>query len=485
MTFAQAVIQNPQSARTANGMRAHAGSGSALVDLFYKIGASRGKNITAEFESAFQADQDIAIKIALWARDVRGGAGERQLFRDILVHMEKHHPALLEQVIPVIPEFGRFDDLLVFNTIKFKEIAFGVIARALQDQNQLCAKWLPREKSSNGKVATELREFMKLTPKQYRKMLVGLTNVVEQKMCAQDWDSIEFGKLPSLASSRYSKAFAKNAADAYLAYKQRLVAGTDKVNAAAVYPHDIIKSMRMGGDVTVAEAQWNALPNYIGNANVMALVDVSGSMSCPVGGNPNLLCIDVATALGVYCADKNTGVFKDTFMTFSAKPEAMVLKGSLSQKLAQMNASEWGMNTNLHAAFEEILRIAVDGNVSQEDMPATLVIFSDMQFDACVKHDDRAIDMIRRKYESRGYAMPKVVFWNLDSYGNVPVKFNEQGTALVSGFSPSVMKAILSGAEMTPEAIMLATVDIPRYDVVRQAASQAARSEQLLHAVIL
>ena len=481
MTFAQAVIQNPQSARTTNGMRAHARSGSELVDLFYKIGASRGKNITADFEAAFQADQDIAIKIALWARDVRGGAGERQLFRDILVHMEKLHPEVLEYMIPFVPEFGRWDDLLVFNTPKFKSFAFDLIGQALKDCHGLCAKWMPRK----GAIAAQLRNHLGMTPKQYRTTLVALTDVVETKMCAKDWDSIDFGKLPSLASSRYSKAFVKNAADAYLAYKQRLVDGTDKVNAAAVYPHDIVKSIRMGGDLTVAEAQWDALPNYIRDSNVMPLVDVSGSMSCPVGGNPNLQCIDVATALGLYCASKNTGAFKDTFITFSAKPKAMVLKGTLGQKLSQMNSAEWGMNTNLNAAFEEILRIAVDGNVSQADMPDTLLIFSDMQFDNCVKHDDRAIDMIRRKYATHGYTVPKVVFWNLNSYGNVPVKFNEQGTALVSGFSPSVMTAILSGAEMTPEAIMLAAVDIPRYDVVRQAAANAARQEQVLHTVIL
>lgn len=462
MTFAQAVVQNPQTVRTANGMKALAGSGNALVDLFYKIGASRGKQITAEFESAFQTNQALAIKIALWARDVRGGAGERQLFRDILTHLEKHHPSTLETLIQFVPEFGRWDDLLVFNTNKFKEIAYGVITLALKDQNQLCAKWMPRK----GAIAAELREFMKLSPKQYRKTLVGLTNVVEQQMCAGEWNSIEFGKLPSLASSRYSKAFMRNAQEAYAAYKARLVAGTDKINAAAVYPHDVIKSIRSGGDAAVMDAQWAALPNYIGDSAVLPLVDVSGSMCCPVGGNKNLSCMDVALALGLYCADKNTGAFKDTFLTFSNKPTAMVVKGNISQKLEQMESSEWGMNTDLVAAFKEILRIAVQGKVSEADMPKTLLILSDMQFDNCVRHDDSAIEMIRRKYEDAGYTVPNVVFWNLNAHDNVPVKFNEQGTALVSGFSPSVMKGILSGAEMTPEAIMLATIDIPRYTVV-------------------
>lgn len=461
-TFAEAVVKTPATARTANGMKAKAHSGSALVDLFYKIGASRGKTLTAEFETAFQADPDIAMKIAFWSRDVRGGAGERQIFRDILVHLEKLHPETLESILPFVAEFGRWDDLLVFKTEKFKHMAYTLIGNALRERNGLAAKWMPRQ----GPVAVEIRNFFGMTPKQYRKSLVALTNVVEQKMCAKDWDSIEFGKLPSLASARYNKAFGKNAATAYSAYKARLTAGTDKVNASAVYPYDVIKTLRHGGDAVVADAQWASLPNYIGDASVMPLVDVSGSMCCAVGGNANVQCIDVALSLGLYCADKNTGVFKDTFLTFSAKPKAQVVKGTLAQKMSQMNSSDWGMNTNLHAAFDEILRIAVKGGVAESDMPKTLLILSDMQFDQCVSFDDSAHQMIVRKYKDAGYEVPNVVFWNLNSKDNVPVKFDKRGTALVSGFSPAVMKGILSGADMTPEGIMLATVDVERYRVL-------------------
>ncbi len=461
-SFAQAVVQNPAPARTSNGMRARSGSGAPLVDLFYKIGASRGKNVVADFETAYQADSDIALKIALWARDVRGGAGERQLVRDILLHLEKQYPDTLLRVLPFIPEFGRWDDMLIFKTKPVKDAAYTLIGDALRARNGLCAKWMPRQ----GPIAVEIRNFYGMTPKFYRKSLVALTNVVETKMCAQDWDSIEFGKLPSLASARYNKAFARNAAEAYTAYKDRLTAGTDKVNASAVYPHDVVKTLKAGGEHVVADAQWKALPNYIGDASVMPLVDVSGSMSCAVGGNKNLLCIDIALALGLYCADKNTGAFKDTFLTFSAKPKAQVLTGTLSQKMAQMNRSDWEMNTNLNAAFDEILRIAVKGKVADTDMPKTLLILSDMQFDQCVKHDDTAYKMIVRKYADAGYTVPNVVFWNLNSHDNVPVKFDKRGTALVSGFSPAVMKGVLSGADMTPEGIMLATVDVPRYSVL-------------------
>lgn len=461
-SFAQAVVQNPAPARTSNGMRARSGSGAPLVDLFYKIGASRGKNVVADFETAYQADSDIALKIALWARDVRGGAGERQLVRDILLHLEKQYPDTLLRVLPFIPEFGRWDDMLIFKTKPVKDAAYTLIGDALRARNGLCAKWMPRQ----GPIAVEIRNFYGMTPKFYRKSLVALTNVVETKMCAQDWDSIEFGKLPSLASARYNKAFARNAAEAYTAYKDRLTAGTDKVNASAVYPHDVVKTLKAGGEHVVADAQWKALPNYIGDASVMPLVDVSGSMSCAVGGNKNLLCIDIALALGLYCADKNTGAFKDTFLTFSAKPKAQVLTGTLSQKMAQMNRSDWEMNTNLNAAFDEILRIAVKGKVADTDMPKTLLILSDMQFDQCVRHDDTAYKMIVRKYADAGYTVPNVVFWNLNSHDNVPVKFDKRGTALVSGFSPAVMKGVLSGADMTPEGIMLATVDVPRYSVL-------------------
>jgi hypothetical protein len=461
-TFAEAVKSTPEVARTENGMKAVAHSGNALVDLFYKIGASRGKSVTADFEKAFQEDSDLAMKIAFWSRDVRGGAGERQLFRDVLVHLEKLHPATLEAVLPFVSEFGRWDDLLVFKTEKFKHLAYTLIGDALRDRNGLAAKWMPRQ----GPIAVEIRNFYGMSPKQYRKSLVALTNVVESKMCAGAWDSIEFGKLPSLASARYNKAFGRNAATAYAAYKARLTAGTDKVNASAVYPYDVIKTLRHGGDSVVADAQWASLPNYIGDASVLPLVDVSGSMSCAVGGNANLQCIDVALSLGLYCADKNTGVFKDTFLTFSAKPKAQVVKGTLAQKMSQMNSSDWGMNTNLHAAFEEVLRIAVKGGVNASDMPKTLLILSDMQFDQCVSFDDSAHQMIVRKYKEAGYEVPNIVFWNLNSKDNVPVKFDKRGTALVSGFSPAVMKGVLTGTDMTPYGIMLATVDVPRYSVL-------------------
>jgi hypothetical protein len=181
-----------------------------------------------------------------------------------------------------------------------------------------------------------------------------------------------------------------------------------------------------------------------------------------------LTCLDVAVSLGLYLADKNTGKFKDTFLTFSDKPQLVTLKGNINQKIDQMVKSQWEMNTNLHAAIKKILEVAVKGQVPQEEMPKMLLILSDMQFDACVTFDDSAMQMIERSYIAAGYEMPKVVFWNLNAHDNVPVKFDESGTALVSGFSPAIVKPLLSGnlEEFTPESIMLKTVMVDRYAVL-------------------
>ena len=212
-------------------------------------------------------------------------------------------------------------------------------------------------------------------------------------------------------------------------------------------------------------AQWDALPNYVGDASILPIVDVSGSMTCPAGKNTQVRCLDVAVSLGLYLADKNKGAFKDTFLTFSDKPELVTLKGNIVQKVDQMSKSNWDMSTNLHAAMSKILDVAVKNSVPASDMPAMLLILSDMQFNQCARYDDSVMEMIERKFEDAGYAVPQIVFWNLNSSDNVPVKADKSGAALVSGFSPSIMTSLLAADldQFTPEGIMLKTVMSDRY----------------------
>jgi hypothetical protein len=461
--FVEAVKSVPTITRTENGMRTFDSSKSNLVDLFFAIGASRGKDLSTEFARALAQDETTALRLLMWARDVRGGAGEREVVRKILLNLEKTNPEALARVLPHLAEFGRWDDLLIFKTKEVKAKAFTMIGDALRAKNGLAAKWMPRQ----GALAAEIRTFFGMSPKFYRKSLVELSKTVEQNMCAQDWTNINYSHVPSLAAARYQKAFKKHDAAGYEAYKAALVTGDAKVNAAAVYPYDVIKSNKFGGDATVMQAQWDALPNYIGDELVLPMCDVSGSMSCPVGGNANLTCMDVCVSLGLYLADKNTGPFKDMFLTFSAKSKIEILKGNLTAKLAQLQRSQWDMNTNLNAAFDEVLRVAKAGKVEAKDMPKYILIMSDMQFDQCTRYDDSAMQMIERKYSEAGYEVPNIVFWNLNAKaGQSPVKFDKKGTALVSGFSPAILQSILAAEDLDPTSVMMQTLNSARYAVI-------------------
>lgn len=467
-TFVNAVKN--QESRTTNGMKARKSTANKNVDLFYKIGASRGKDITADFVAAFVENQEVALRIAQWARDVRGGAGERQLFRDILVHLEQTNPDAALALLKKVPEIGRWDDIFVFTTPALKKAAYTMLGDALREGNGLAAKWTPRK----GKIAAEIRVFFGMTPKEYRKRLVALTNVVETQMCANDWDNINFSHVPSVASRIYKQAFNRHTPK-FAEYVEKLNSGDTsvKVNASAIFPHDVIKGIAhsytsLGAvEKNHIKAQWAALPNYVGDANILPIVDVSGSMTVSVGGAGSTRCIDVAMGLGLYLADKNTGAFKDMFMTFSSKPSLVHLQGDILQKLDQMERSDWGMSTDLHSAVQLLLDVAVKGNVPATEMPRMLLFFSDMQFNRCVRYDDSAMQMIKRKYEDAGYEVPQIVFWNLQSNDNVPVSASETGVALVSGFSPSVLTSLLAAdvERFTPEGIMLDTVMIPRYDL--------------------
>jgi hypothetical protein len=470
-------VQN-QSARTANGMLARKSTANACVDLFFKIGASRGKDVTKEFVAAYVEDKEVALRIAQWVRDARGGAGEREIFRQILKYLDKHEPSDAARLLMKVPEIGRWDDIFVVESKQNKHKAFSMLGDALREKNGLAAKWTPRK----GDLAVEIRNFFGMSPKFYRKSLVEMTKVVETQMCAKDWDEINFSHVPSVAHSRYKKAFFRNTQE-YAKYVAELTKDPKdrdvnvKINAGAVFPYDVLKgaigSYRSNYNTTelnAMQAQWDALENFIGDANVLPLVDVSGSMTCKAGGPQSksaTTCLDVAVSLGLYVADKNKGKFKDTFLTFSGTPELLHLKGNIVQKVSQMVSSNWGMNTNLVKAMDKILKTAVEGNVPQEEMPELLLIMSDMQFDQCARFDDSAMKMIARKFEAAGYELPKIVFWNLNAADNVPAKYDTSGVALVSGFSPAIMAAVLGGdtEQFTPQAIMMKAIGVPRYDL--------------------
>lgn len=470
--------------KTENGMATNSTSLNACVDLFYTIGAARRmdkEELNQLFLNAFLENSDLTMKILFWARDIRGGAGERKVFRTIIKDVAKGSPKTLIHNLKHVPEFGRWDDLLEMIDTPLEREALVLIADALTSKNQLCAKWMPRK----GYNAAKIRDFMGLTHKEYRKMLVKATNVVETKMCSKLWEEIEFSKVPSLAMARYGNAFYKNSNEAFNQFKTDLKNGDATVNSGAIYPYDIIKSLpsvyRTGMfdtefDDTVVQAQWDSLENYMegSNKNILPVVDTSGSMDVKVSGSTTAL--DIAVSLGMYISERNEGTFKDAFITFSEHPELQyVPNGNLLEKASSLKHANWGMNTNLQATFELILETAMKNNISADEMPDTLLILSDMQFDRCTgtrrsrsesDWNPTAFEMIELMYAQADYKMPNIVFWNLNASNGIPVSFDKTGTALISGFSPSIMKHVLRSEEFNPEAIMFETILSDRYNII-------------------
>lgn len=359
-------------------------------------------------------------------------------------------------------------------------------------KSKLVAKWSPREKSSKKLIAMELIEYLNISPRQYRKMLTELTSnsivkmcVPELFMCRGDWDNINFSHVPSKAANLYKTAFYKHTQEsgAYKKYVDSLLKGDDssvKVNANAIFPHEVIKNIiditntwdtnkLSSTELGLIQAQWDALPDYMDNQNILPVVDTSASMfwdTSKVFGTKNLYAGHIAQSLGLYCSDKNKGAFKDLVMQFNTEPKIELFKGSILEKCKLISSMDVGGSTDLEAAFKNILKLGIKHQVPESDMPKIILIMSDMQFNESRSDpNESAQKMIKRMYKEAGYELPKVVYWNLAAHDNVPVKFNKSGVALVSGYSPSILKSILKGdiENFTPFNVMLETIMSDRY----------------------
>lgn len=460
-SFTAAARNIGTTTETENGDVTFSTSLDACVDLFFQIGAIRGQKperIRSLFSAGYGENPDLATKIALWGRDIRGGAGERQTFKEILKYLEVHDHDRVCRILNLVPEIGRWDDLFVLlESARVRPIVLKMYLSALAAKNGLAAKWAPRK----GPIAKMMRDFFEWSPKRYRKTLVELTKVVETQMCAKEWGQINYEHVPSVASARYGKAFGRHDQERYAAYLDSVKKGEKKINTGAVYPYDITKGGVPDG---TADVMWNALPDYVPEGiSFLPIIDVSGSMTCSAGGSKSVTCMDVAISLGIYLAERNKTAFNRMCITFSANPSIIQIpKGTIKEKVNFIAKQEWQMNTNLDKAMDLILKIAVDGNVPIEDMPNHLLILSDMEFDGQGGKAPVAA-RIRQKFEAAGYSMPNIIWWNIQSrHGHTPIRFDQPGMALVGGFSPSLMKSLLAN-EIDPVRQMMATVDIERY----------------------
>jgi hypothetical protein len=444
---------------TNNGAITNSTSLNAVLDLFFIAGASRTmdeQSICNMLVKAYSENQALTLKVIFWAGDIRNGQGERRFFRIALKWLETYHLSVLENLLHLVPEFNRWDSLFELKSNKVLQLVYP----ALVDKNSLCAKWMPRRKQYDN-FAARFRNYFGITPKQYRQLIVKNTKVVETQMCNKQWSEIEYSKIPSVAFSKYRKAWKRNDSERFGKFIADVTEGKEKINASVIFPHDIYRSFKHGGDEASINAQWKCLPNYLENSKerILPVCDVSGSMQ----GLP----MDISVSLGIYFSERNESAFKDAFITFSETPKLEYLKGSLTERIHQLETSKWGYNTNLVSVFDLVLNAAIANKLSNDDLPTMLVIISDMEFDiACTNRTN--LEVIRSKFEVNDYKMPSLVFWNVNGReGNVPVNTNDKNVALVSGSSPVTIKSILGAKEITPMEVMISTLNHERYNCIQ------------------
>lgn len=463
-SFLNNLAKESSKTLTDNGAITYNSTSSYLLDFFAQAGAMRSKPEEALnlFKKAFAENELYAIRTLFYLRDVRGGQGERTLFRTCLEWLGTEHPGVFEAIVNHVPEFGRWDDLFFDNEKCFALIADTITKDKNTEKPSILAKWLPTINASSANTRAKARfiaDKLGLSDILYRKTVRDLRkkiDTVEEAMSARKWAEIDYSKVPSQASRIYKNAFKKHDEERYGKFIEKATKGEVKINSATLYPYQIYKSVTSDYSSTL-DALWAQLPDYTQGKNAIVVADVSGSMS----GDP----MAVSVSLALYFADRNKGQFKDHFITFSARPKLQKVVGStLRQKMACIENADWDGNTDLNAVFELILNTAVKHSTPVEEMPETIYIISDMQFDSACR-ERTTLEVIRDAYASAGYKIPNIVFWNVNASGkNVPAQRNEQGIALVSGFSPTVFKMAVENK--SPEQVMLDTINSERYEKI-------------------
>jgi hypothetical protein len=427
------------------------------------------------FKKAFSEDPITSMKLSMWLRDCRGGAGNRSGARSIIKWLGSNHTELMKANMHFIPVHGRWDDLVALFKTPLRNEAGAFWAEAINGGDILAAKWAKRHYKP-------IREAMGLKESDFRKLLASIRkdHIVEHKMCQQKWDKINYKTVPSVAMARYTRTFDKHDSDRFQAYKNELVKGTETIHADTLFPHDCIRTARYG-DSAIAEAQFNALPNYLEGTNeqIMVICDTSGSMGTIVGGS--VKAIDVSQGMALYCSSRlpENSPFYKRFIGFGSEGKFVdwrkhTFKTALNDRKVFDGAVA---STRIDKALDLILKVATERSIKQELMPTTLLIISDMQFsqgatsgggwDTNGLSEKKSLTEVAKamnRWNDAGYKTPKIVYWNTAGYQGQQDTVNSNNVGLVSGFSPSICKAIFGGDDFSPYAIMMRALE--KYEVI-------------------
>lgn len=479
---------NMNRTTTENGGVAHTSTMSSLLDFFALGGALRGRDeaeIVRLFNKAFVEDSLLAMKMLFYFRDIRGGQGERRVFRVVLQDLADKYTDVVLKNLHLISKYGRWDDYYCLCGTKAETAMFEHLRKQFQKDcdakhPSLLAKWLKSENASSQetrRLARKTIEAFELTPMDYRVTLTNLRRkigIIETKMSEKQWDSINYETVPSRAAMIYREAFKRNDPVRYEEYLNAVSSGEKKINANTLYPYDLVskylsRNFRFGSETDdTVEAQWKALPNYVETEeNSMVVADVSGSM---YWGVQKPAPIEVSVSLAIYLAEKNKGLFHNHFITFSEEPRIQELKGNnLCEKCNNLRKADWGYNTNIQKVFMSVLNTAVKNKIPQEEMIKKLYVVSDMEFDEADgrQFNETVFESIRRQYQEAGYELPQLVFWNVASrHDQFPMTMNDMGVQFVSGASPSIFKNLMKGEFKSAYDLMIEVITSERYSPV-------------------
>lgn len=470
---------------TLNGAAALKTTNRYLLDFYGILGAMRQweeSEVIKSFEKAFNENPELALKATFYARDIRnGGLGERTIPRTIWRYLAVNHPDVMRKNIIHIPFYGRWDDMWIFVNTPVENEMWDIVRYQFHDDLRdmdreksisLLAKWMKSFNASSKdskKLALKTAKELRLSLKDYRKTLSRMRkyiDVTERKMSGNKWHEIDYSNVPSKAMNIYNNAFVQHDLERFNNYLSNVREGKDKINASTLYPYEIIEKYMYSESYInpVFEEQWKSLPNYIldDKTNILIMADVSGSMR----GRP----MATAISLSMYFAERNHGMFQNYFMTFSRNPKLVEIYGkSVFEKCKNIERSEWNRNTNIEKAFKMVLSVALKSGISKEEMPKSIIIISDLEFDQMVQDSDWLFyDSMEKQFNEAGYDIPNIVFWNVNSLSNVyHVASNRKGVQLASGSSAATFRAVIDNIGCTPYETMLNVLNNPVYDRIK------------------
>lgn len=489
---------------TENGAVGYRTTGHALLDLNYQVSSLRNADpvvIERLFEDAFHENPAYAMKWLFYVRDVRGGLGERRLFRICYRKLADLDIDLFRVNLTNIAEYGRYDDLIqllginptiddwIFKIIE-TQLALDLERMKSNKPISLLAKWLPSENTSSKKTketARFIRTGLGLSSRDYRRILSILRKhigVLERKLCANEWENVDYERVPSLANLKYRNAFMRHDSERRTAYLESLSEGKARMNMKVANPVDVVSKYISSGmfrhsvkpyDKTL-ELAWDNLKD-VNVSDTLVVADGSGSMFTKV--NKTTTALDVANALAIYTSEHNHGIYKNKYITFSSEPQFVEFKSndSLQHKLEIALKHNECSNTDIEKVFRLILFVAVQNDIPQDEMIKNILIISDMEFDKAQTlswgsgHPNpltpRLFDHIKELYKNKGYQLPRLVFWNVNSRTKtIPIIENELGVTLVSGFSQNVLQMVMSN-KYDPYEVLIEQITSSRYDKVR------------------